>query len=600
LGDFRCEASAGLFFFVALGPRSQACFVRGKGIVMSFRETTPMNHRRFIRVAMAGALVVAFLLPLGGSAKAAPGTPGTPQPPVPVFTEDFENGQGATPILVDTYPGLSTTYTADPAYLVGCNGWITSQAAPATEPSGANCNGFWGRAKQLAGTLGQWSGADPATNHAVIAYTSNFPGPDKIQLKTVNPVPLAASNRFIAFSVDVAAQNCFAAHPLLKFSLVDGATAIPAFVNPIDPCTAPQAVINGTAVGTYFSDSPLLFSGNSVGIQLVNGQADGTGNDSAFDNVRIQDVTPQLDKSFSAATAEAGTDVTLTYTITNTRELAAKNGWSFGDVLPAGLVATPGTATTNCPGGTAGATAGTVSVSGSLAAGQASCTANVVVHAATAGTYTTCAANVTAPVGVNLPGCASVQFVPPVLVFDAHAHGGKVDAPLVGVGPLVPSNLSCTTTPGSDSHSLLSASLPALGSLGVITTSASGTVSPAGLRSESAQATTATVRLLGGLVSADAVSAVATANEDGAGNVTTGGSVGLVNLRVAGVPVANPPVNTSITIPLVASVVINERVVTPNGVQVNALHITLLSGLQVVVSHAQVALLRPSDPCPPV
>jgi hypothetical protein len=103
-------------------------------------------------------------------------------------------------------------------------------------------------------------------------------------------------------------------------------------------------------------------------------------------------------------------------------------------------------------------------------------------------------------------------------------------------------------------------------------------------------------------VTADEVVSCATATEDSSEDVSTSGSVTLTNLRVAGVPVAiNPAPNTTINIPLVATVVINEQTPTAGGnrISVNALHITLLTGTHIVVSHADVALLRLSDPCPP-
>jgi hypothetical protein len=555
--------------------------------------------RRQIPIALGAAVTAAFLVPIGGQASAAPGVP---QAPTTVFTEDFENGQGATPALVTSHvgpPPVNQTYTADPEWLIGCNGWITSEQNPPVEPPGAGCGFFWGQAKQLASALGQWAGGDPATNHAVIGYTSFNPGPDKIQLETTQPIPLSGTSRFLTFSVDAAARGCNGFHPLLKFYLLDGPTAIPTFTSPIDPCVNAGGVINGTSVGTYVSNSPALFSGSSAGIRLVNGQGDAYGNDSAIDNIKILDVTPQLDKEFSAPAAPINTPVTLTFTVTNTTELAQKNGWSFTDNLPIGLVATPASATTTC--GTVSASTTAITVSGNLATGQTSCTASVQVTAARAATYTNCATNIVNAVGLNLPGCASVQFQPPILVFDAHAHGGKVVAPLLGVPPIAPSDLTCTTTPAVDTNGVLNVTLPTVGSLGVIDTSATGTVDSAGLRTASAQARTSQVSLLGGLVTADAVTATATAQDNDRGQVSTTGSTIVANLRVAGVPIVNPAPNLSIVIPLVGSVIINER--TPiaggKGISVNALHITLLQGTHIVVSHARASLLTPGAPCPP-
>jgi hypothetical protein len=140
-----------------------------------------------------------------------------------------------------------------------------------------------------------------------------------------------------------------------------------------------------------------------------------------------------------------------------------------------------------------------------------------------------------------------------------------------------------------------------LGSLGVIQTSASGTVDAQGLRTASANASTARVNLLGGLVTADAVTVTATAHQDAFGNVTTAGSTVVTNLRVAGVPIVNPAPNLAIVIPLVGSVIVNERtsLAGGNGIAVNALHITLLQGTHIVVSHARATLIAPNAPCPP-
>ncbi|WP_214443675.1 DUF7933 domain-containing protein, partial [Mycobacterium tuberculosis] len=70
---------------------------------------------------------------------------------------------------------------------------------------------------------------------------------------------------------------------------------------------------------------------STIGIQLYNAAGSTRGNDSGFDDPQIVDATPQLDKEFSPSTAVAGQTTTLTFTITNTDELAAKPGWSFTD-----------------------------------------------------------------------------------------------------------------------------------------------------------------------------------------------------------------------------------------------------------------------------
>ncbi|MFF7250992.1 choice-of-anchor P family protein [Embleya sp. NPDC008237] len=560
---------------------------------------------RFGSVGISIAVVVAGLTApfAAGSAQAAPGTPGVPQAPTAIFAEGFENGQGATPTLLTNYTGgppVGETYTADPAWLTACNGWVTSPAASTTPPAGSGCvPGDWAQVKHLAGVLGQWSGGSSTTNHAVTAYTAGNPGAGKVQLETAAPIPLPAGRRFIAFSVDIAEVNCFANHSKFSFHLLDGDRATPAFTRPIEACVDATTTIGGAKVGTFTSNGAVLFAGSQAGIRLVNEQPSGTGNDVAFDNVKLVDASPQVDIGFAPTPVLTGGTSTLTFTITNTNELGAKPGWSFSDALPAGLEAT-GATTTTCDGGSvvAPAGAGSVDVAGNLTAGQESCTAQVQVTSAVRGTYTNCAAGFTNVVGVSLPGCASVVF--DTMRFDAHAYGAALKSPLANIGPIAASDVTCSNVAAVDTDNVATVSLGVVGNAGVLTTRAEGTIDANGLQRANARAETAGVNLLGGLVTADVVEAVATVQGDANGGVTPSGSVTLANLRVAGVPVVNPNVNVDITIPLVATVRVNEQVVDPGGrgITVNALRITLLSGVSVVVSHARVALTLPGGTCP--
>ena len=220
----------------------------------------------------------------------------------------------------------------------------------------ADCDGgtgsgqiFWNESQQLSLALGIAfgpSGQDPRGNYAVSAFTTNNPGDGKIEFQTAINIPLVISNRFITFRVDVSAVNCNQTHPSLQFSLLnDSGVAIPAGTQ-IDPCTSATSVnvpaigVKGPAaivVGTYTTNDPVLINGSSIGVRMVNNNGSGAGNDLAFDNIKILDVTPQLDKSFSSDEVGVGQTATLTLTVTNTNELAAKNGWSFTDNLPAGL-----------------------------------------------------------------------------------------------------------------------------------------------------------------------------------------------------------------------------------------------------------------------
>lgn len=186
--------------------------------------------------------------------------------------------------------------------------------------------------RNLAERLGQLNGTEPASdNVAVSAYTAGDPGVDQpVQFATVEPLEIEVEGRFLAFSVNAAAANCDTAGtfpPQLHFFLVDGTDRIPATAEPIDPCEADDDI------GTFTSDTGILFTGSQLGIEMTNATGSGIGNDAAFDDIRLLDVTPQLDKAFDPPQLRPGGVTTIVITVTNTAELAAKAGWSFTEQL---------------------------------------------------------------------------------------------------------------------------------------------------------------------------------------------------------------------------------------------------------------------------
>jgi uncharacterized repeat protein (TIGR01451 family) len=370
--------------------------------------------------SLLGTLVLGTL-PLVAPAEAAPGTPGVAQPGTVLFHEDFENLADGTEVPLVNYVGASgTAYTAEGQWANPgtCNGIVTSLNSPNNAACAGNPSSGGGQIaiRNLANQLGTINGSsDSANNHAVSAYTAlPAPGPNLIEFATQAPIPVNVQNRFIGFSVNVAAINCFASPPLLNFYLVDNGVERSANTTPIAPCDS---------VSTFYSTGSVLFSGSSLGISMRNANGSGTGNDHAFDDIRVLDLTPQLDKAFSPASVPVGGTSALTLTVTNTSELAAKNGWSFTDALPAGLTVADGAAATTCPAGVVTAPAGatSVAVTGNLAAGMASCTVTVNVTAAAAGSFTNGPSNVTG-VGINPPGTSTVTFVEEPWTCDASGY----------------------------------------------------------------------------------------------------------------------------------------------------------------------------------
>lgn len=446
--------------------------------------------RRGVRLTLGLVWLLAAWLVFGAPAGATvAGSPQVPQAPQVVFFENFENNVDPTPILLTHYKPASPftntlTYTADTYWLSDCNGTILAFDSPDADINKTTCvttdPAFIG-VKRLAYALGQFAGVDPTTAHAVTAWTeSGYQAAGvpfaPIQFETVGhgndpaPIPLVASNRFVTFSVEAAETSCTiaAARVTMFFYLKqpDG-TEIPLFNTPgpagtslpgtpITPCTDPASEIvtppvSPTAtqppqvhVGNYAGDRALLFSGSSLGIVLRNPTSASGGNDGAFTNIRVLDATPQLDKQFVPDVAERGHTTDLVFTITNTSDLAAKQGWSFSDTLPPGLVvATPrssgtGSASTTCGDGTtvdAPAGGSMVSVTGgnlpaSTAAtggGDPYCEVIVKVTSAVNGTYTNSSSAVTVT-GLNPPGDATVQFGDADLALVKAAHPVRVIA----------------------------------------------------------------------------------------------------------------------------------------------------------------------------
>ncbi|HEX6354083.1 DUF7507 domain-containing protein [Actinophytocola sp.] len=382
----------------------------------------------------------AAVLPGGSSVRAAPGTPGVPGAPTLLYVEDFENGTGVTE-LESYVSDTGVTYTADSYWLraARCNGFILA-ANDGARPAGY-CNASdarYGNVRSQAHAVGLLTNpATAATNRTVSSLStgnidSDIPDdPDgplvpAVMFRTVDQLDLPTENRFVAFSVDVAASFCAFTDPLLRFyTRNDVGTETPVSATAINPCTDPNrrtTTINGLEVsyGSFAASTSQLLTGESLGIVLRNEALDSYGNDAAFDNIRVLDVSPQLDRSFSPASVAVGGVSTLTFTITNTTDLLAKNGWGFTQSLPEGLtVATPAGVGGTCDAATVATPGGsTITVTGGvLSAGQVSCTITVDVTSSTPGPndpiskpYQICWVDLSNVVGLNLPNCAGVEF----------------------------------------------------------------------------------------------------------------------------------------------------------------------------------------------
>ncbi|MFB2580818.1 hypothetical protein ACEXQD_06175 [Herbiconiux sp. P15] len=410
---------------------------------------------------------------------------GVPEAATQTWIETFEQGVANTPTRVDQYATNKYTGSAFWLNVNNCNGVVVNYSAtfpttPFCTLGAAAASRF--KAARMADVLGQVqnnvaagavnpggstdtapvNGSTAATrlNHAVAGLTNAAQGTqaaNQVVLESVaavGPAPTPTTDRYYSMSIDVSEDSC-ALRPSgqnnnsrLDLALVTGATARPLTAAPIVACN----VTNGrytsnilpadsqsdpwggsspsTRAGRFFTDSSVLLTPAQVAtarVRLSNQESDIAGNDFSFDTLRLLDSTPSLDLQFSPALVPAGVASTLTFTVTNTAELAAKPDWSFTDALPSGLVVAPSTPSAPAIGGTCVSTTGaalvvtapaaspTITVTGGdLAAGAASCTVTVAVLSNTGGTYTNGPANVTTI--LNAPEATTLTVEQPTTV----------------------------------------------------------------------------------------------------------------------------------------------------------------------------------------
>lgn len=411
-----------------------------------------------------GAAISAAIVPMAAGVAEAPSV---------VWQDDFENGQSNTPTRLSGYTAAAgTKYTAAPywADYANCNGvvvnynvttWVSQggvQVCTVEVSAVARRN-----VQRMADVLGQvganvvggtatapvnGSTADTRKNHAVAEWTTDGGTGTAGQTVAATSGALgvaATSSRYYSASIDVVEASCAylsgANNSRLNLLLSTGGAERSVTPLAIQACTDTRAANytspapagsgsnpwdNGGAsvrAGRFTASGSVVLTPAelaSLGLVVRNATTASDGNDFAIDNLRILDVTPSLDKAFSPTTIVAGATSTLTFTVTNTSELAAKSDMSFTDALPAGLVvATPsaigGTCTSTTGAArsvTAAAGSGTITVSGiDLAAGATSCTVTVGVTSAQAGTYTNGPANVTTI--LNAPDPATLTVTAP-------------------------------------------------------------------------------------------------------------------------------------------------------------------------------------------
>ena len=160
---------------------------------------------------------------------------------------------------------------------------------------------------------------------------------------------------------------------------------------------------------------------------------------------------------------------------------------------------------------------------------------------------------------------------------DGSAYGASVTLTLLGVGPITAGPLAAASTDGPTEDSLATANVPGVLSAGLINTSATLDETTGQVDSSASTADPA-VGVLGpaNTIRATLVEATCTATRTGNSGASTLADAQLGSL---GTVDANPAANTTIDVPGVASITINEQIDNDDGsLTVNAIHIRLLGG----------------------
>ncbi|MEO3942061.1 choice-of-anchor P family protein [Paenarthrobacter nicotinovorans] len=161
--------------------------------------------------------------------------------------------------------------------------------------------------------------------------------------------------------------------------------------------------------------------------------------------------------------------------------------------------------------------------------------------------------------GPAAPALAATTPAQVTTGFSGTAYGSYIfntDKTLTS-GPTASSSISCTGATGKTSSNTASAlTVPAVGNVGAATTSVKSLLTATGKRIES-KSTIAGTSLLGGLVTAGAITSESSADKNTAGAFSGTNKTTIADLKVLGVAVgANPGANTvlDLKVPLVGSV----------------------------------------------
>jgi hypothetical protein len=217
--------------------------------------------------------------------------------------------------------------------------------------------------------------------------------------------------------------------------------------NPSNEVDVYDPVGNAWSLGPAFSTARRNFPAGIdpvVGTIWATGGYDTSGTtlldiNEQFNPCNIVSTLPTVAKSFTPSSVVVSTDSTLTITLGNPTAGAATLTASLVDSLPAGLVATAGSAATTCVGGAGASTTGTTVTlgAGAVIPAAGSCTLTATVQAAVVGSYvnTIAVGDLQTSIGNNDTAASATLTTTPALFVPC--NGGTDEIFCDGFDPLL-------------------------------------------------------------------------------------------------------------------------------------------------------------------
>ncbi len=253
--------------------------------------------------------------------------------------------------------------------------------------------------------------APPTISKAFGASNVSLNGTTTLSFTLTNPAANTVAEAGVAFSDTLTGGLQVAATPGLTNTCSGTVTAA---ANSTSISLSGGSIAQGstcTLVVNVTGTQQGQVSNTTGAVSSTNG---GTGTTSNTATLSVASA-PSITKSFGAATVPLGGTTTLSFNISNPNTAVTLTGIAFSDTLPAGLTvaATPG-ATNTCGGTlTAGAGAGTVSLSSGTIASSSSCAVSVHVAGATAGVKNNSVTVTSTEGGTGNTSNASITVVAP-------------------------------------------------------------------------------------------------------------------------------------------------------------------------------------------